>query len=127
MSWYIYTLVQTDANAAKPPHYVKNLELEFARLNNQRCWACSGYGHAPKDCPTAVKIATLRVGVREQTKLIDQLKRAVKKDLPVVAVSKLSLLKAKTAFVRKREAKAEKKSKGDDAMAQKGSSDGLSD
>ena len=85
------------------------MQPEFDRLAKQRCWACSGYGHAPKDCPTAVKIATLRVGVREQAKLIDMLKLATKKKISRVPVSQLSLLKARPVFIKKRVAKSERK------------------
>ena len=70
------------------------------------CWACSGYAHAAKDCPTANKIALLRDGVREQRQLVDQLIRAAKGEMPVVPACLLSTLKARGKYCRKREVKA---------------------
>ena len=72
MHWYIHKKVTRDAAMGTGPVWVLNVQCEINRMNEQRCWICSGWGHSVKKCPTAVKIRALKVGVREQTAVLKE-------------------------------------------------------
>ena len=50
------------------------LAIEMRRLRKQRCGYCDGYGHSGNDCPTDYKLRQLRIGVREQVVLVQELR-----------------------------------------------------
>ena len=95
MTWTIMDLLKATKGDEATKLAKENLLKEMGRLNKQRCSECSGYGHAPKDCPTAFKIKHLEVGVREQAKLIKLLRAETKKVVKSCPVSELSLLKVR--------------------------------
>ena len=43
---------------------------EVTRLNNARCWACDGFGHVARDCPTHEKLKKVKGSIREQAKIM---------------------------------------------------------
>ena len=45
------------AAAESGPTNGKSLGFDVAKLFKQQCPVCSGYGHAAKDCPTAVHLS----------------------------------------------------------------------
>ena len=55
--WKFFTTIQTDALKNDAAPFVKSVALEVAKLNQQQCPSCSGFGHAAKDCPTTVKLS----------------------------------------------------------------------
>ena len=79
MAWNFKT--KLDAWVTANPNSASGitLQLEIDRLNKQRCPSCSGFGHAFKDCPTDYKLLQLRHGVREQAKLVTDLRDAARK------------------------------------------------
>ena len=60
----------------------KAIKTETDRLVKQRCPFCSGWGHSGKDCPTDYKLSQLCGGVREQTQVIQFLRKSLKTAMP---------------------------------------------
>ena len=50
------------------------MSFEFKRLAKQKCPYCSGWGHSGNDCPTDAKLLVLRRGVKEQSKVIQEIR-----------------------------------------------------
>ena len=71
------------------------LRLEVCRLAKQKCAYCDGYGHAGNDCPTDFKLTQLRAGVREQAKLVQELRAECRVAAGMANVTGFSLLPAK--------------------------------
>ena len=64
------TNAKADGGSLEYKNAATVLEVEFKRLAKQICPYCDGYGHSGNDCPTDSKIAVLRGGVLEQTRVI---------------------------------------------------------
>ena len=112
-TWHLHTALVTHIAANQNDHTAKLLKLEFDRLNVQRCSNCSGWGHSPDGCPTGMKLAQFKVGVAEQTTLVNDLRSRARTKYNMGAASGFSLLSgAKVKFPFIPENKKFKKQKG---------------
>ena len=102
MTWSIHDIAKAKAEAAGAGDAGKTIMLELNRLNNHHCLWCSGWGHGARDCPTKVKLDQLRLGVREQAKVLDSVKKATRVKIPAVSVATCSLLTVKKKSMLKK-------------------------
>ncbi len=84
------------ANAPDEKHKLaaQVLDLEFERLQKQRCPYCDGFGHSGNDCPTDAKISHIRGGVKEQNTVITEVRKSCRLLAGMGKVTGFSLLSA---------------------------------
>ena len=98
MAWSFYTKLKNEEKhgaSETVKELAKVLSLEIARLAKQKCAYCDGFGHSGNDCPTDRKLDQLRGGVREQTLLIQLIRKACRKDAGMADKTGFSLLSAR--------------------------------
>ena len=97
MPWKFYKYIaQQKTEETKTQKYgpATALDPEFERLNKQVCPYCDGYGHSGNDCPTDAKIKHMRGGVREQNKLLQAIRKTLRRETGMGSVTGFSLLSA---------------------------------
>ena len=63
--------VAEQAESTRIKRAAKMLLIEFDRLSIQECAYCNGFGHSREDCPTDKKLAAIRLGWEECTKVLN--------------------------------------------------------
>ena len=96
MTWHLYKLISDQAAKEKPEQVSRPctaLLSELNLLNKQKCAYCSGFGHSADVCPTDAKLAHLRTGVAAQAKLVQEVRKAARKNAGMTGVKGFSRLK----------------------------------
>ena len=118
MSWNIYGLAYYFVTQMDDPRDVGPTVRQICKLNNQRCLWCSGWGHGARDCPTKVKIDQLKLGVREQAKVLEAVQKATREAMPVTPLALKSNLSVR------RKPKLGKRSRGEIGFLELETNDG---